>query len=128
MSFKVLVDDGSGDIKVVHEVKDQRVTRVGLLSNEGETGAFNVSPNQTEVLLRLDYAVNDGRPTLVDVESTVHPLRTGEEAQAAIDKLKELPSSTNFGISSILSSKSEEEEKEEDSKESKSSSTAKKAS
>lgn len=104
MSFKVLVDpqDG-GPLKVIHEVTDRRVTRVGFTGSSGEVGAMLVTPDRTEVLITFEYAQQDGRPTLQDVEAEQTPLRTGEEADAAIAKQASLPSATNTGVDFMLS-------------------------
>lgn len=103
MGFKVLVDTGDGSpFQVVHEIEDKRVTRVSISTTNGEGGAVHISPDQTEVLLRFDTAIQDGRPNLVDVESHRTRTLTGDEAQERIDDLAELPSATNQGGDPIL--------------------------
>jgi len=109
MSFKVLVATGDPDnpYETIHEIDDKRVTRVGLTSATGEVGAARVEPNQTEVLLTFEFARVDGRPTLADIESQLHPTRTGEEADQKIAEMSELPTVTNTGGSPISGGSSE---------------------
>lgn len=102
MSFKVLVEDQDGTRRVVHEVTDRRVTRVGLTGAQGEGGAMRIAHDQTEVMLTFEYVIQDGRPTLQDVEAVQTPSRTGEEVQAAIAELATLPTATNTGPDVLL--------------------------
>lgn len=97
MAFKILVRDDSDNIQVVHEINDRRVTRVGVSGSSGEVGAMNVAPGVTELLLTFEYAKNDGRPNLVDLEALENPERTGDQADAAVAKLAALPTATNTG-------------------------------
>lgn len=113
MSFKVLVEDEDGTRRVVHEVTDRRVTRVGFSGAQGEGGAMRVAHDQTEVLLTFEYVIQDGRPTLQDVEAMQTPARTGEEAQAAIDELATLPTSTNTGPNVMLAASDQGEASDE---------------
>lgn len=103
MSFKVLADLGDGQgFQVLAEIADRRVTRVGLRGRTGEAGAMNVVPNQTECVLAFEYAQNDGRPTLTDMDAINHPTLQGHEVEERVDALAELQSSTNTGTDQIL--------------------------
>lgn len=103
MSFKVLVDPGDGGpLQVIHEIEDKRVTRIGLSGTSGESGAMGVAPKQTEVLLTFEYAIQDGRPTLDDVEALRDPTLSGEEVKARMANLAELPSNTNSGGTPLM--------------------------
>ncbi len=101
MGFKVLAKLGPDeDPVVIHEITDRRVTRVGLVSSTGETGAAGISPDQTEILLTFDFSSANGVPTLQDLEAISHPSNlTGEEVEERQAKLAELPSATNVGPS-----------------------------
>lgn len=109
MSFKVLVDSGNGP-EVAVEVDDRRVTRVSLMSWNGEVGAVRIPGDQTEILLKLEYTSLDGRPTLEQIESQHSPALTGEEADKRIEEQQALPTATNQGEDRILNANKEDEE------------------
>lgn len=102
MSFKILLQVDGEDVRVLHEIDDRRVTRVGIGGRNGETGGMRVNPDQTEVLITLESAIVDGRPNLADVEAVQNPQRSGDEADAAIAEMSNLPSATNRGTDHIL--------------------------
>lgn len=103
MSFKLLLADPDGGVPtVLMEVDDRRVERVGLATSRGECGAAKIDPGTTEVLISLEYAHVDGRPTIYDLEAMQHPTLQGNEVQRRMDVLQELPSGTNTGNDSIL--------------------------
>ena len=56
MTFKILLDTGDGDRKVLAEIDDKRVARVGLSSKYGESGALGVDPGTTECVISLQFA------------------------------------------------------------------------
>lgn len=103
MSFKVLLDTGDGP-EVVFEVDDKRVTRVSVAGSRGEVAAAAIPIEQTEILITLKYAHQDGRPTIFDAESAVKATLDGEQVQGNIDRLAELSSVTNQGPDRIMNS------------------------
>jgi hypothetical protein len=104
MSFKVLYEDVDGVFHVLHEIDDKRVTRVGLVTKTGEAGATRIDADVTEVLLRFEYATQDARPTLQDVEAMQGGVMNAEEAQVKRDELDKLPSATNSGVGFMMES------------------------
>lgn len=114
MSFKLLLADPDGGVPtVLMEVDDRRVERVGLATSRGECGAAKIDPNTTEVLISLEYAHVDGRPTIYDLEAMQHPTLQGNEVQRRMDVLQELPSGTNTGNDSILKGAEAQQEERE---------------
>lgn len=114
MGFKVLAKNADGEVVVLHEITDRRVTRVGLVGRTGEAGAMGVPPDQTEVLLTFDYAPANGVPTLQDLEEITHPSNlTGDDVSQRQDALSQLQTSTNTGQDVLLKSAEEEAEREE---------------
>lgn len=115
MSFKVLVrDPDGGEHVIVHEIDDKRVTRVGLVTRTGEAGAAKVDPDMTEVLLEFEYAVQDGRLNLQDIEALDGRTLTGDEALERIDRQAALPSATNSGLDLMLTASQQEAEEAEE--------------
>jgi len=111
MSFKVLTrDENGGPHRVLHEINDRRVTRVGLVTRTGEAGGARVDADMTEVLIEFEYAQQDGRPTLQDVEAQRGRTLTGDEAQERIDELAQLPTNSNSGLDLMLDASHKEAE------------------
>lgn len=111
MSFKVLVRDDDGELHVLHEINDRRITRIGLSTRNGEAAGARIDHDMTEVLLTFEWVQNDGRPTIQDVEALQHPTMTGDQVQERVDRLNELPSATNSGLNTMLEAQRREHEK-----------------
>lgn len=109
MSFKVLMRDDNGELRVLHEIDDRRITRVGLSTRTGEAAGARIDADQTEVLLTFEWSQNDGRPTIQDVEARDHRPMTGVEVQERIDRLAELPSAQNTGPDTLMEAQRREQ-------------------
>lgn len=115
MGFKLLLNKGDGSaFEVLWETDDERVERVGLVTDKGEGAAIRVDLDQPEVIVTLKTAFMDGRPTLYDVEAMSHPLMTGADVEARNDALGGLPSATNQGDDRLLKASIEEARRRED--------------
>lgn len=104
MSFKVLIDKQDGTpYEVIYDVgDDKRVTRVSVCTSNGEAAGVRVEHTQDEILLRFETVMQDGRPTLQDVEAARTRTLTGEEVDARVADLATLPSATNEGGSPMM--------------------------
>lgn len=67
MGFAIKLDTGSGELETLFETESDRVTRVGLNGPRGESGSAGITPDQTFIILSLEFApdVSLFHPSLV---------------------------------------------------------------
>ena len=85
--------------KPILEIWDQRVTRIGLQTSQGEAGSVGIDPSQNEINLIIE--VSDPRDkNLLDVEAVERPRNMTAEDEAEVFP----PVQPNSGIHGTLSS------------------------
>lgn len=110
MSFKVVIDG-----EVVHEVEDNRVTKVRVLTVAGEAATVGIDPNQTEVVLAFDYA-NPNEINVADLDKFklgYGENLTGEQVDERRGILESVRGKTNEGQDSFTKEAREARDKAE---------------
>lgn len=108
MSFKIVIDG-----KVVHEIEDNRVTKVRVLTTAGEAATVGIDPDQTELVLAFDVARRD-EINLVDLDKFklgYGANLTGEDVEARREQIESVRGKTNEGQSVFTDEAREAREK-----------------